>query len=76
MFTPSRPGLAMNAYQFFIDDDRYKVATLVIELATDVNHARQQAGNIATRSPHYVRVRVFDEVGAALFTVSAGRDAA
>jgi hypothetical protein len=66
----------MRAYQFFIDDDRYKVATLMIELASDDQHAREVAEALVARSPHYARVRVFHEDGTELLGVSKKRTAA
>jgi hypothetical protein len=68
--TPALWGSTMQAFQFFIEDDRYSVSSLLVVQARSAERAKQLAQAELQQSPHYLSVEVYldDE---RLFTVSA-----
>ena len=63
----------MQAFQFYVEDDRYSVPSLLIVEAASAKRARVLALDHMQRSPHYVSIAVY--LGdRRLFVVGGGMD--
>lgn len=65
----ARPGSRPKVYEFFIDDERYRVVPRLVEEAQNVESAETRAREILEMSMHRRKVMVYRR-GAYLFAVT------
>ncbi len=51
----------MTIYTFYIDDDRYRVPSLLSEALADDAHALKFAHQLFSRSDHYYSIEIWDD---------------
>ena len=51
----------MPIYTLYIEDDRYRVPTLLTEALVDDMRALDFAARLFAKSPHYVAVEIWDD---------------